>query len=249
MTDSNNCQTNIPITVSAQQSPLDLSLALEGVVCTGDATGWATAHGVNGMPPYSYQWFDPNGAVLQTTNSIITHDTLSNLIADTNYRLLITDAYGCTQEAYFVIDEEPIRLKIDTVLVTDAVVCYGDGDGGAIVYMEAGSGSPAYSYYWDNGDVTQQTVSLDGGWHTVWVSDNRGCIVEDSVYITENSEIISVLSIDNPISCFGDNDGVISVSTQGGVSLLNAPYYEYFGVQLHLQMLLQFFHCHMVVMW
>ena len=228
VTDSNNCQTNIPITVSTQQSPLDLSLALEGVVCTGDATGWATAHGVNGLPPYSYEWSDPSGTVLQTTNSIITHDTLSNLVADTNYRLLITDAYGCTQEAFFIIDEEPIRLEISSVEVVDSIDCYGDLNGRAIVNMVSGSGSIPYSYYWDNGETAQEAVGLSGGWHTVWVSDTRGCIAEDSVYIPENSEIISTLSINNPISCFGDNDGVISVSTQGGVPLLSAPYYEYF---------------------
>ena len=40
VTDSNNCQTNIPITVSTPQS-LSLNLQLFGVSCTGDFTGQA----------------------------------------------------------------------------------------------------------------------------------------------------------------------------------------------------------------
>ena len=69
---------------------------------------------------------------------------------------------------------------------------------------------------------------MSGGWHTVVVSDSRGCVVVDSVDIPENPLIASVLDIANPISCYGDNDGVISVSTQGGVPFLLAPHYEYF---------------------
>ena len=96
--------------------------------------------------------------------------------------MLVTDASGCTDEAYFVIDEEPnVPLDISSVLVVDSIDCYGDINGRALVNMVNGSGSPAYSYYWDNGETTAQAVSLSGGWHTVWVSDNRGCIVEDLV--------------------------------------------------------------------
>jgi len=76
--------------------------------------------------------------------------------------------------------------------------------------------------------LTSDANSLSGGWHTVEVSDTRGCTVVDSVKIPENSEIKSNLIISTVISCYGDDNGAISVSTQGGIQLLNSPHYDYF---------------------
>ena len=229
VTDSNGCQADIPITVSTSQLPLSLSPQLFGVVCTGDSTGSAVVFAGGGSAPYDYEWSDLNDSVLAISNNILTRDTLTGLIAG-SYHLVITDTAGCTEEMVFNIDEPLIRLEILDVLVVDSIDCYGELDGRGIVDVVNGSGSPTYSYLWDNGETTDEALYLSGGWHTVEVSDTRGCVVVDSVYIPENSLIKSVLSITNPISCYGDNDGVISVSdsTEGGVPFLSSPYYEYF---------------------
>jgi hypothetical protein len=227
VTDSNGCQADIPITVSTSQLPLSLSPQLFGVVCTGDSTGSAVVFAGGGSAPYHYEWSDFNGNTLATANNIITRDTLTGLIAG-SYHLVITDIAGCTEEMVFNIDEPLIRLEILDVLVVDSIDCYGELDGRGIVDVVNGSGSPTYSYLWDNGETTDEALYLSSGWHTVEVSDTRGCIVVDSVDIPENSLIKSVLSITNPISCYGYNDGVISVSTQAGVPFLSSPYYEYF---------------------
>jgi hypothetical protein len=227
VTDSNGCQANLPITVSTPELPLFLSPQLFGVVCTGDATGSAVVFAGGGTAPYDYVWSELNGSVLETANNIITRDTLSGLVSG-SYHLLITDSAGCTEEMIFNIDEPLVRLEISSVEVVDSIDCYGDLDGRGIVYMVNGSGSPAYSYLWDNGETTVIANSLSGGWHSILVSDTRGCVVEDSVNIPENSEVISALIITNPVSCYGDNDGAISVSTQGGVFLSTTPYYDYF---------------------
>jgi len=94
--------------------------------------------------------------------------------------------------------------------------------------MTPNSGSPAYNYLWDNGEITAEAFSLSGGWHTVEVSDSRGCTVEDSVNIPENPIIESNLIIDYPVSCFGYSDGIASISTTGGASYL----YTYFWSHL-----------------
>jgi len=227
VTDSNGCQANLPITVSTSQLPLSLSPQLFGVVCTGDSTGSAVVFAGGGTAPYDYVWSDSNGSLIRDTNNIITRDTLSGLVAG-SYHLLITDSAGCTEEMTFNIDEPSVRLEISSVAVVDSIDCYGDLDGRGIVYMVNGSGSPAYSYLWDNGETTFIANSLSGGWHTVWVSDTRGCVVEDSVNIPENSQIKSDLVIADSVSCYGLSDGAISVSTQGGVLLPTSPYYDYF---------------------
>ncbi len=227
VTDSNGCQENIPITVTAPQLPLSITPQLFGVVCTGDSDGAAVVFTGGGSAPYDYVWSDMLGNALDSANNIILSDTLSGLFAG-SYHLMVTDNSGCTEEIFFNIGEPSIALEIGAVLVVDSIDCYGDQDGRGIVYMVNGSGSPGYSYLWDNGEIDSIANALSGGWHTVAVSDIRGCVVEDSVYIPENSEIKSNLTITNPISCYGDNDGAIYVSTQGGIQLLNAPNYDYF---------------------
>ena len=227
VTDSNGCQENIPITVTAPQLPLSITPQLFGVVCTGDSDGAAVVFTGGGSAPYDYVWSDMLGNALDSANNIVLGDTLSGLFAG-SYHLMVTDNSGCTEEIFFNIGEPSIALEIGAVLVVDSIDCYGDQDGRGIVYMVNGSGSPGYSYLWDNGEIDSIANALSGGWHTVAVSDIRGCVVEDSVYIPENSEIKSNLTITNPISCYGDNDGAIYVSTQGGIQLLNAPNYDYF---------------------
>jgi hypothetical protein len=233
VTDSNFCQSHIPINVSTAQLPLFISPQLFGVVCTGDSSGSAVVFSGGGTAPYDYEWSTLVGYVLSTSFGVIDRDTLSDLLAG-SYHLSITDASGCMDEMTFTIDEAPVRLEISDVLVVDSIDCYGSLDGRGIVYMLNGSGSPAYSYLWDNGETTALANSLSGGWHTVEVSDTRGCLVVDSVFIPENDIIKSDLSIIVPVSCYGYSDGEIGVNTVGGIPFVASPGYEYFwsnGVQ------------------
>jgi hypothetical protein len=236
VTDSNGCQDNISIAVSTPTVPLAIiSSQLFGVACTDDSTGSAVVFAGGGSAPYDYEWSDINGNILAVATGIITHDTLSELVSG-SYNLLMTDASGCTEDITFIIDEPTVRLHIATVLVVDSIDCNGDLDGRAKVNMLNGSGSPSYSYLWDNGETDSIANSLSGGWHSVWVSDTRGCIVKDSVNIPENSKIKSNLSILDSVSCYGYNDGSIGVTTQGGILLSANPYYDYFwsnGVSLN----------------
>ncbi|MBT4478837.1 MAG: T9SS type A sorting domain-containing protein, partial [Flavobacteriales bacterium] len=233
VTDSNFCQSHIPINVYTAQLPLFISPQLFGVVCTGDSSGSAVVFSGGGTAPYDYEWSTLVGYVLSTSFGVIDRDTLSDLLAG-SYHLSITDASGCMDEMTFNIDEPLVRLEISEVLVVDSIDCHGDFDGRAIVYMINGSGSPAYSYLWDNGETTALANSLSGGWHTVEVSDTRGCLVVDSVFIPENDIIKSDLSIIVPVSCYGYSDGEIGVNTVGGIPFVASPGYEYFwsnGVQ------------------
>ena len=77
----------------------------------------------------------------------------------------------------FTVDEPLDTLRIEDVLVVDSIDCYGDLDGRGIVNMVFNSGAPSYTYLWDNGETTSEAIALSGGWHTVQVSDSRGCVV------------------------------------------------------------------------
>ncbi|MDA7578819.1 hypothetical protein N8692_04990, partial [Flavobacteriales bacterium] len=226
VTDSNGCQANIPINVSPQQLPVIISPNLFEIVCKGDSSGSAIAFAGGGTAPYDYVWSVQNGDTIEVVNDISISDTLFGLTSGT-YDLVVTDSDGCTDEMTYFFNEPNIALEIESVEVVDSIDCFGDLDGRALVSMVSGSGELPYSYLWDNGEATFLANSLSGGWHTITVTDARGCVVVDSVLIPENPIIKSTLDITNPVSCYGYNDAEITVITFGGVQTSNYPYYEY----------------------
>jgi hypothetical protein len=62
---------------------------------------------------------------------------------------------------------------------------------------------------------TGNFVGLEGGQYTVYIADVNGCLTEHDVNIQEAVAPLLASSIVN-CSCFGNNDGVISLNAQGG---------------------------------
>ena len=186
----------------------------------GDAAGsWA---------PYQYHWFDINGDTLQSSASnITTRDTLRDLYAG-NYILHIYDAKGCFVDYQLFVDEPDFALSIDSMAIIDPISCYGDSVGRARLYVSGGD--PVYTYLWDNGEVTTVAQSLTVGYHTVSVIDDWGCEVIDSIYMPENPEIESTVSVDSSVSCYGLSDGSAWITTVGGASSV----YTYFWSNGHV---------------
>ena len=90
--------------------------------------------------------------------------------------------------------------------------------------MYISGGDPTYTYLWDNGETGIIASALTSGYHSVVLTDDWGCEVIDSIFISENTLIESNLVVDTTVSCYGESDGIASVSSVGGSSLL----YTYF---------------------
>jgi hypothetical protein len=98
-------------------------------------------------------------------------------------------------------------------------------DGAAQAYVSGGM--PNYYFMWDNGEILSNAVNLTSGYHVVNLTDDWGCVVEDSVFIVEHSEIQTTIVVDNEVSCFGLSDGSVSATSIGG-----NPNYTYFWSNL-----------------
>ncbi len=113
------------------------------------------------------------------------------------------------------IQESPI---IDSIVVRSPV-CNGMSDGSAVVNVSGGTGPGTYSYLWSNGKTSRILTGI--GADTLWVevTDGNGCVVSDTVIITEpDSLIISARSpIVIPPSCYGSNDGMAIIEVTGGI--------------------------------
>ena len=82
----------------------------------------------------------------------------------------------------------------------------------------ASGATPGYSYLWSNGATTPTINFLLPGLYSVVVSDANGCVANaDTAEILagENPDLLTTIS---NVTCFGDDDGVITPSATGGAT-------------------------------
>lgn len=186
-----------------QPAPLLLTTApLNMVSCFGGNDGSADATMNGGVPPYQYLW--SNGDVTPTAN---------NLSAGV-YTATITDANGCS-----VSDGTQITEPSDLTLANTQVInadCFGAATGSAV--FTAGGGTAPYTYLWSNGNTAASNTGLTAGAYTITATDANGCTETGSISIAQPPAILINAPVITPVSCFGGNNGTVSVSVSGGTS-------------------------------
>ena len=190
-------------------SPLITEPALISIVvttstmsCFGGSNETASAIATGGNPGYSYKWL-PSGTL---------GTTISNLSANT-YTIEVTDASSCLQTEIFTVTE-PSQLTA-AISSTVNVSCFGGNNGAATVI--ASGGTPVYSYNWSpNGGNGSTGSVLSEGTYTITIADLNGCIILDSVTITQPAQPLSATSTKSSITCFGLADGTAKIIPVGG---------------------------------
>jgi hypothetical protein len=105
------------------------------------------------------------------------------------------------------------------------IKCNGTATGS--IDLVVTDGKPNYSYVWSNGAVTEDINGLTAGDYTVSVTDASGCVVEETISITEPTPLQASLLEAAPILCFGGTTSII-VAASGGT----APYkYKVFVIR------------------
>ncbi|MBI2967454.1 MAG: gliding motility-associated C-terminal domain-containing protein [Bacteroidetes bacterium] len=178
--------------------------SLTNVTCNGSSDG-AIGITVSGVSlPYTYLW----------SNSAVTEDITA--LSTGSFTVSVTDSAGCISISSFSITE-PVALVLSTGK-TDASC--GGSDGSA--WVTASGGTPAYSYLWSNGDTNAVAVAVGSGSYTITVTDGNGCTGNSSVTVNEaGAGTVTIDSVIN-VSCFGGNDGAVTVAVAGG-----SPPYSY----------------------
>jgi len=225
--DANGCDTFTTVNVIEPQIALQGSVQIFGVPCKGDNTGMLVGDAGGGWGPYVYSWLNAQGDTIPSLNSL-THvterDTLFDLLSGI-YELHIYDIRGCFVDYTLHVPEPSVALSIDSIVLVESIACYSDSVGKAILY--ANGGQVNYAYLWDNGETSIIADGLTSGYHSVVLSDDWGCEVLDSIYISENPLIESDLTTVQDVSCYGYTDGIAAISSVGGSSSI----YTYFWSQ------------------
>ena len=155
VTDANGCIRTGEVTIDTI-TPITYSADLVHIQCNGDNNGSIDLTVTGGNAPYNYSW--DNGAVTED---------LIDLGAGV-YRVLISDATGCSVWASFEITE-PSALLVSAI-GNDAVIA----NTGSIDASVEGGVAP-YTYNWSNGSSSEDLVGLSGGVYTLNVIDANGC--------------------------------------------------------------------------
>ncbi len=211
LTDASDCTAERCFTI-AQPQALILNLITSNyngveIDCNSNANGAVTAIVSGGNAPYNYGWNGVDG--FTSTDPVI--DGLS----PGTYCLDILDANGCTaQECAIIV--EPDLLEINPEILLPAC-----SDGSlAVVDLNVMGGTAPYTFNWSSSENTE-TVSLDAGIYEVVVSDDNGCLIEETIEIELPAElsIIPEIPLFNGgfnISCADGTNGSISLTIFGG---------------------------------
>ncbi len=211
VTDDHSCSAMLTIDLNDISAPVIDSVVVTDVACFNEASGEAIVYFTSTTPTNTVLWDDSMG---QSSAHAI------NLTEGT-YTVLVTDASGCqTSETITVTEPNEFVGRVDAY--TDAT-CYGFCNGTAVA-MYLGGTSPV-SYSWTGGYTGQSISGLCPGIYTLTATDANGCTSESPVEIDEPTEMQLSENI-FPVTCYGGNDGSVSVSVTGG----NGNYdYEWLG--------------------
>jgi len=162
--------------------------------CNGGTNGSITATVQGVVTPYTMNWYDAGGNLLQTTPGVMTTDAMTNLPAGV-YTIETIDAAGCTNDTTFTLTQP---TPVTVTATPDQTICI---NGSATISATGNGGTAPYTFTWDNGLVgngPHTVMPTLNTCYTVSVVDANGCAaaLTDQICLTINPPLTLVVSND-----------------------------------------------------
>jgi len=172
--------------------------------CPEDFNGSITFQISGGTAPYYFNGEGPSNSTSFTVTGLSAGEAM----------ISVTDANECYAEVWVTIEAWDAPSLI--VLSTTPITCYGFFDGTATVLAIGGNGPYQYSA-WDI-NTTGIMTGMFPGENTIYVTDANGCSGHVDVTIEEPAEfLVSIVSVKD-VSCYGGQDGEITLQGEGGTT-------------------------------
>ena len=202
VTDNIGCTTAKAISVSQNGTGITLATAHTNISCNGGNNGTITLTTSGGTSPITYNW-----------GGGITAPNRTNLGIG-NYSVTVTDGLGCSAISNSTITQ-PALLSLSANVTN--VLCNGTNTGSITISVNGGTGP--FAFNWGGGVTTQNRTALPAGSYSVTATDANGCTATSGSIIVQPATVISFTAVSSPVSCFGGNNGSISLTVSGGTGL------------------------------
>ena len=195
----------------------------QGVSCLNFADGALIANTILGTGPYSYQWGTFSND--QTT-------ALATGLASGLHELTVTDANGCESTLSYDLEEPD---GFDYSYSVQDVKCFGENTGSASLLVSGSNNS--YSYDWGDGQTSAIATGLTAGDYEITVTDIEGCSFVAELTVNQPEALTAQVQVED-VSCFGAEDGTLTVTAEGGMPQysfsLNSPSDTQSGTEFQL---------------
>jgi gliding motility-associated-like protein len=207
VSDQNNCKVDTFANVNHVPFPA-LSSTTTNPLCFGSSDGQIQSSASSGTPPYITFAITP---IAGTQGPVA---TFTGLAAQT-YTLSVTDSKGC-------IGLDTVQLVNPPLLLLDSVdqqnvSCFGLSD--AIIQTYTSGGTGVIQFLIQPTGVNNTTGYFNGlsvGNYTITATDQQGCNTVTQVLITQPTPLVGTSPQLTMVTCYGGNDGAISVNANGG---------------------------------
>lgn len=203
ITDENGC-TFVDTYDLTEPEGMTITYDITDAVCFGDCNGNIVANVVGGVPGYSFLITDLDGVPAQNQNALCAGEYIHTTF----------DANNCS-----VIDTleilEPEQIIFETA--TTNILCAGETNGEICVdLISGGLGEISYEIVPNSGTLVDNCfTNLAAGNYSVSVSDDLCTVSQNGIAVLEPQALELFLESTN-ITCFGENNGIVEVSTTGG---------------------------------
>jgi gliding motility-associated-like protein len=166
--------------------------------------------------------------VANPTSSTTVADTICNgdtyVLPDGNtvsvagsYPVTLTNVYGCDS----VVTTQLTVITLSVSLTATEVLCFGETNGSINTSVTGGLNPYSHNLLLNGNSVANNGTgifqNLIAGTYAVSASDGFGCSVSGNVTVNEPTQLTSAFLAED-VSCFGAQDGNVSVSANGGTS-------------------------------
>jgi gliding motility-associated-like protein len=191
------------------------------VKCFGYSTGVIKVDVTQqSVGPYDYVLTLQGGGTIGTiTDLAATTYSFSGLAAGI-YDIKVTDANGSVKTILGIIITQPSGITA-TISSQTNVNCAGSATGSATVTATGGIGTLTYSWNTVPIQTTATATGLTAGTYTVTLTDANSCSISKQVLITEPNAIVTSITSQTNVLCFGNSTGTATVLASGGTGILS----------------------------
>lgn len=204
--DPNGCIQEHDFTID-QPDLITTTLTTSDISCNGGNDGTITVSAAGGTGNFTYSI---DGTNFQSA------DSFQNLAAG-SYTITVKDDNNCTITLTGTLSE-PAQLLLAISSFTDPS-CNGDGDGSFDLAGSGGAGAYEYSLDGTSFQSSATFPNLVAGTYSFTIRDANGCTASATGQLVDPLLLNSTLTVDNQVSCFGEADGSVTVTTSGGSSV------------------------------